>query len=154
MFFVNTWIIISILSNIRNIILFEDIIEFIFLDGWWWYKCPSSYSFWYTFVEKYGYLFVSVGSFNGHIEVYFAATALMLLMTVSMMTLRETKYYVTCAIKRFLFLSGTTLKLVTGDIVRYEVKTIEVGNKIWNTGLVKAKLIFRTNSHRIASTVY
>ena len=119
----------------RNIILFEDIIEFIFLDGWWWYKCPSLYSYWYTFVEKYGYLFVNVGSFNGHIEVYFAATTLMLPMTVSMMTLREMKSYVTYVIKRFLFLSGTTLKLGTGDIVRYEVKTIEVSNKIWNTWL-------------------
>ena len=73
---------------------------------------------------------MSVGSFNGHIEVYFAATTLMLPMTVSMMTLREMKSYVTCVIERFLFLSGTTLKLGTGDIVRYEVKTIEVSNKI------------------------
>ena len=125
----------------------------------WWRTCSSfssSYSFWYTFVEKYGYLFVNVGSFNGHIEVYFAATTLMLPMTVSMMTLREMKSYVTCVIKRFLFLSGTTLKLGTGDIVRYEVKTIEVSTKIWNTWLVKAKPIslFRTHIYRIASNVY
>ena len=73
---------------------------------------------------------MSVGSFNGHIEVYSAATTLMLPMTVSMMTLREMRSYVTYVIKRFLFLSGTTLKLGTGDIVRYEVKTIEVSNKI------------------------
>ena len=73
---------------------------------------------------------MNVGSFNGHIEVYFAATTLMLPMTVSMMTLREMKSYVTCVIKRFLFLSGTTLKLGTGDIVRYEAKTTEVSNII------------------------
>ena len=72
---------------------------------------------------------MSVGSFNGHIEVYFAGTTRMLPMTVSMMTPREMKSYVTCVIKRFLFLSGTTLKPGTGDIVRYEVKTIEVSNK-------------------------
>ena len=73
---------------------------------------------------------MSVGSFNGHIEVYFAATTLMLPMTVSMMTLREMKSYVTCVIEKFLFLSGTTLKLGTGDIVRYEVRTTEVSNII------------------------
>ena len=131
--------------KMKYYILFEVIIEFIFLDGWWWYKCPSLYSYWYTFVEKYGYLFVNVGSFNGHIEVYFAATTLMLPMTVSMMTLREMKSYVTCVIKRFLFLSGTTLKLGTGDIVRYEVKTIEVSNK-------KGLKLFHAQNNNIPNT--
>ena len=120
---------------------------FYILVGWWWYKCPSSYSFWYTFVEKYGYLFVSVGSFNGHIEVYFAGTTRMLPMTVSMMTPREMKSYVTCVIERFLFLSGTTLKPGTGDIVRYEVKTIEVSNKIWNTWLSNPRQHRYTNMY-------
>ena len=88
---------------------------------------------------------MSVGSFNGHIEVYFAGTTRMLPMTVSMMTPREMKSYVTCVIERFLFLSGTTLKPDTGDIVRYEVKTIEVSNK-------KGSKLFHAQNNNIPNT--